>query len=221
MTATTTRDWGDVATAAAEVAGNWRKFEGFVWYRGHDLPDAANWMVWYTGSPQSGLIDESNRRVTTDRLAKFAAGDDPDIVFEEHSHWVVGHLHGFSVRVVGPDGAATDACREFCRVQEALDGYPVLDEQDYDDREYAATLENYAREMWGQKDELPEGWAGEVYDWFEGRGHQEYVESRDDRGGWAPRAAITEALTGLGLLPRIVATATLHGEVGDNAGDGA
>ena len=114
-------------------------------------------------------------------------------------------MDGFSVRVVGPDGAVTEAFRELCRVQEALDGYPVLDEQDYDDREYAATLENYRNEMWGKKDELPEGWAGEVYDWFERRGHQEYVESRDDRGGWAPREAITTALTDLGLLPRIVA----------------
>ena len=125
-------------------------------------------------------------------------------MFEQHSHWVVGHLAGFSVRVLSPDGAVTDAFREFCDIQEALDDYPILDEQGYSDREYAATLENYAREMWQQKDELPEGWAGEVYDWFEEHGHQEYTESRDDRGGWAPRAAITEALTDLGLLPRIV-----------------
>lgn len=205
MTATTTRDWGDVATAAAELAGNWRKFDGFCWYRGYDLPDAAGWMVWYTGSPQSGLLEESNQKVTNDRLAKFADGDDPDLVFEQHSSWVVGHLDGFSVRVVGPDGAATDAFREFCGIQKAIDGYPILDEQDYSNREYAATLESYAREVGKQKDALPEGWAGEVCDWFEEHGHQEYVESRDDRGGWAPREAITTSLTDLGLLPRIVA----------------
>ena len=204
MTTTTTRDWGDVAAAATELAGNWRGFDCFVWYRGHDLPDAANWMIFYTSSPQSALIDESNQKVTNDRLAKFAAGDDPDLVFERHSSWVVGHMDGVSVRVLGSDGGVTDAFCEFCRIQEALDDYPILDEQGYSDREYAATLENYAREMWQQKDELPEGWAGEVYDWFEEHGHQEYTESRDDRGGWAPRAAITEALTDLGLLPRIV-----------------
>ena len=203
MTTTTTRDWGDVA-AAAELAGNWRKFECFVWYRGYDLPDAFNWLVWYTGSTQSGLLDESNRKVTSDRLAKFAVGDDPDLVFEEHSHWVVGHLHGFSVRVVGLDGTVTDAFREFCGIQEAIDGYPILDEQDYGDREYAATLDNYRGEMWRLKGELPEGWAGEVYDWFGDHGHDDFTENRDDRGGWAPRHKITEALTDLGLLPRIV-----------------
>ena len=79
-----------------------------------------------------------------------------------------------------------------------------MDEQDYSDREYAATLANYRNEMWGQKDELPEGWAGEVHSWFEEHGHKEYVENCDDRGGYAPREALMEALTDLGLLPRIV-----------------
>jgi len=204
MTTTTTKDWGDVAAAAAELAGNWQRFDGFVWFRGNDLSDAANWMIFYTSNAQSGLLEESNQKVMADRLRRFSEGDDPDIVFEEHSHWVVGHMDGFSVRVVGPDGTVTDAFREFCDIQEALDGYPVLDDQDYGDREYEATLTNYRNEMWKQKDELPEGWAGEVYDWFEQRGHQEYVENCDDRGGYAPREPITEALTDLGLLPRIV-----------------
>ena len=204
MTTTTTRDWGDVAAVAAELAGNWQRFDCFDWYRGNDLPDASNWLVWYTGSPQSGLLEESNRKVTNDRLAKFSEGDDPDLVSERHSLWVVGNLTGFSIRVLGPDGAVTDAFREFCRVQEALDGYPILDDQDYSDREYAATLESYRNEMWQQNGELPEGWAGEVYEWFEKHSNQEYVESRDDRGGYAPREAITEALTDLGMLPRIV-----------------
>ena len=222
MTAATTRDWGDVTAAAKELAGNWRRFECSCWHRGHDLPDAADWIVWYAGSQQSGLLEESNQKVTNDRLAKYAAGDDPGLAFEQQSHRVVGHLDGFSVRVFAPDGSPTAAFEAFCRVQEALDGYPVLDEQDYSDREYAATLENYASEVWGKKDELPEGWAGEVYDWFEQRGHQEYVESRDDRGGWAPQDKITAALTDLGLLPRIaVGRRAIHGEVGNNAGDGA
>lgn len=62
MTTTTTRDWSAFA-AAKGLAGNWRKHVGFVRRRGHELPDAADWAVWYTGSPQSGLPEEGNRQV--------------------------------------------------------------------------------------------------------------------------------------------------------------
>ena len=139
----------------------------------------------------------------TDRLARFAEGDDPDLAFEEHSHWVVGSVSGISLRVFRADGTITDAFQEFCRNQEAIDGYPILDEQDYSDREYEATLDNYRNEMWRQRDELPDGWAGEVYDWF--RDNDDcYTENRDDQGGWAPREAITNALWRLGRLPTVV-----------------
>ena len=75
MTATTTRDWSDVAATANELAGNWQKFECFCWHRRHDLPDAANWMIFYTSSPQSGLIELSNQKVMTDQLAIYAEGE--------------------------------------------------------------------------------------------------------------------------------------------------
>lgn len=204
MTTTTRTDWSDVDAAAKELAGNWLKFECFCWHRRHDLPDAANWMIVYTSSPQSGLIEQSNQKVTADRPAKYAAGDDPDLVFEEHSHWAVGTVSGISLRVFTADGTITDAFREFCRIQEALDGYPILDEQDYSDREYEATLDNYRDEMWRQRDELPDGWAGQVYDWFRDNDFDIHVENRDDQGGWAPREAITDALRNLGLLPTVV-----------------
>jgi hypothetical protein len=110
-----------------ELAGNWRKFDCFCWFRSHDLPDPANWMVWYTSDPQSGLIDLSNESVIRSRLAPFAAGDDPDLVFEQHSSWLVGHVDGFSIRVFAPDGTPTAAFEAFCGIREALDGYPILD----------------------------------------------------------------------------------------------
>ena len=162
MTTTTSRDWSDVAAAAAELAGNWQRFDCFVWFRGHDLPDAADWTVWYTRSPQSGLLEVSSRKVTADRQGRFRECDGPDLVFEQHSSWVVGHMDGFSIRVLGPDGTTTDAFREFCRVTMRLDASTVLNEQDQATREYEATLENYRNEMCRQKDELPEGRQAEV-----------------------------------------------------------
>ena len=204
MTTTKRTDWSDVEVAAKELAGNWRKFECFCWHRRHDLPDAANWMIFYTSSPQSGLIEESNQKVMADRLAKYAEGDNPDLAFEEHSHWVVSRLNGVSLRVFRADGTITDAFIEFCRIQEAIDAYPILDEQDYSDREYEATLDNYRNEMWQSRGELPDGWEGEVYDWFRDNGHDTYTENRDDQGGWAPREAITNALRHLGRKPTVV-----------------
>lgn len=204
MATMTRKDWSDVEVAAKELAGNWLKFECFCWHRRHDLPDAANWLIYYTSSPQSGLIEESNQKVMTDRLTKYAEGDDPDLAFEEHSHWVVNSLTGISLRVFQADGTITNAFREFCRIQEAIDGYPILDEQDYSDREYEATLGNYRNEMWQSRGELPDGWEGEVYDWFRDNGHDSFTENRDDQGGWAPREAITNALRHVGRLPTVV-----------------
>jgi len=201
MTATTTRDWSDVAATAKELAGNWQKFDCFCWHRRHDLPDAANWMIFYMSSPQSGLIDLSNQKVMTDRLAMYAEGDDPDLVFENHSHWVVNSLTGFSLRVFRADGSPTPAFEEFCRIHEAVDGYPILDEQEYSDREYEATLDNYRGEMWRLRGELTDGWEGEVYGWFSDHGHDNFTENRDDQGGWAPREEIIKALRHLGRLP--------------------
>jgi len=190
---------------AKELAGNWQKFECFCWHRRHDLPDAADWMIFYTSSPQSGLIDLSNQKVMTDRLAMYAEGDDPDLVFENHSHWVVNSLTGISLRVFRADGSPTAAFEAFCRIQEALDGYPILDEQEYSDREYEATLDNYRNEMWQSRGELSEGWEGEVFDWFCENDLDSFTENRDDQGGWAPREEIIEALRHLGRRPTTVA----------------
>jgi hypothetical protein len=116
----------------------------------------------------------------------------------------VGHLEGFSIRVLRDDGSITPAFEEFCRIKERLDDYPILDEQDYTEREYEATLENYATEICRLKDGLPDGWAGEVYSWFSDHGQDRYIENRDDQGGYAPREKIIEALQDLGLLPTVV-----------------
>jgi hypothetical protein len=114
----------------------------------------------------------------------------------------VGHVDGFSIRVYRSDDTITDAFREFCAIMDALESYPVLDEFDYADREYEATLENYASEMRREKN-LPSGWTAEVYSWFNDHGLHRYTENRDDQGGYAPEEAIVQALQDLGLLPSV------------------
>jgi len=197
-------DWSDVEGAAKALAGNWRDFDCFAWSRGYELEDAGNWLLWYTTSRDAGLWEQSNEKAINDRLRSFSEGDNADLVFERHSHWAVGHLDGFSIRVFRADGSVTPAFEEFCRIKDELDTFPVLDEEDYSAREYAATLENFASEMWSLRKELPEGWEAEVYSWFSNNGMDRYTDSLDDQGGYAPREKIVEALKALGLLPTVV-----------------
>lgn len=202
-----TIDWTDVEAAAKEAAGNWQRFSSFAWHRGYRLEDADRWAIFYTSGRDVGLLDQSNHAEIARLLAPFTEGDDPDVVHETHSHWAVGYLDGFSIRVYGKDGGITDVFTEFCRIKENLDDYPILNESDYSEREYAATLENYRSEMWTVRKELPEGWEAEVYSWFSDHGLERFIENRDDQGGSAPREQITEALQELGLLPSVVVLA--------------
>jgi hypothetical protein len=197
-------DWANPEAAAQHMVGNWRKFPSFAWSRGYNLPDADQWAICYTSSRDAGLLEQSNHAEITKRLAPFTDGDDPDVVAERHSHWAVGYLDGFSIRVFRKEGGITPAFEEFCRIKHALEEYPVLNEQDYSDSEYEATLDNYRSEMWQLRDSLPQGWESDVYSWFSDNGHDRFIENRDDQGGWAPRENITEALQDLGLLPAAV-----------------
>ena len=116
----------------------------------------------------------------------------------------MGHLDGFSIRVFDKGGEITGAFTVFCRIKEKLEDYPILNESDYSEREYAATLENYRSEMWRMRKELPEGWQSDVYSWFSDNSQDKFIENRDDQGGsWALKDKITEALQALGLLPPV------------------
>lgn len=196
-------DWSEVDGAATALAGNWRDFDCFAWSRGYDLEDADRWCIWYTSHRDAELLEQSNEKAINERLQPFSEGDDPDLVFERHSHWAVGHIDGFSIRVFKADGTTTAAFEEFCRIKEALEDYPVLDSEDYSEMEFQATLDNYRSEMWREKD-LPEGWESEVYGWFSDNGLDKFIENRDDQGGWAPREEIIVALKAIGLLPTVV-----------------
>jgi hypothetical protein len=198
-------DWNDVAVAARQMAGNWRRFDDFIWSRGYRLPDADQWMLYYTSHRDAGLLAQSNHKLTTERLAPFSTGDDPDLVFERHGHFAFGYVDGLSLRVYHADGTITAAFREFCRLQEQLDNHPILDEQDHGRRECEATLANYREAMGRLKDGLPQGWEAQVYSWFCDHDQDRYGANRDDQGGHAPREAILAALHDLGLLPNVEA----------------
>ena len=200
MSNSTCVDWSDVETAAKDMSGNWRAFDSFAWHRAYDLEDADNWAIAYTSNRDSGLLAQSNEEAINEMLDKYTEGDDPDLVFETHSHWACGHVDGFSVRVYRPDGTITEAFTEVCGIQERLADYPLLDEEDYSEREWNATLENYRSEIGHYRSDLPDGWESEVYRHFSDNGEYQYIENRDDQGGYCPQEKLVEALIEMGLL---------------------
>jgi len=151
--------------AAKQAVANWHNFDCFVWFRRNEIDDAENWAILYTHHRDSDLLDQSNASIIEEALERFTEGDDPAVVFESHSHWLVGHIDGFSIRVYR-NGEITEAYRTYRDLQERLADYPVLDEEDYGKREFEATLENIVDTAWRLKREydLSEEWESEVYD---------------------------------------------------------
>ncbi len=170
--------------AAKEATGNWKSWTCFVWDRERDLDDPDNWSIIYTHNRDSGLLDQSNADFIAEAMEPFTDRDDPDVVMESHDHWACGHVDGFSIRVYR-DGEITEAFRKYHDLMEQMDGYPVLDEEDYSNRESEATLENISDAAWRVKHEydLPEGWEHDVYSWLSDN-RQSAVENKDDQGGY-------------------------------------
>ena len=48
----------EVEEAAKKAAGNWRKFESFLWFRELDRPE--DWAIFYSHTRDSGLMEQSN-----------------------------------------------------------------------------------------------------------------------------------------------------------------
>jgi hypothetical protein len=186
--------------AARTKAGNWRSWTCFVWDRKHDLRDPENWSIIYMHHRDSGLLDQSNAEVIAKALTPFTTSEDPDVVFESHAHWAVGHVDGFSMRVYRDD-AITDAFHVNHGLMERLEAYPVLDESEYGRREYQAALENIEDAAWRFKStyDVHDGWEAEVYEWLSAH-RPGAVENKDDRGAYPSEHDLLDAFNGLGYV---------------------
>jgi len=184
--------------AAKAAAGNWQRFECFVWHRARDLDDADDWAIVYTHHRDSGLLDQSNSAAVQKAMQPFTEGNDPDAVVESHFHWAVGHVDGLSIRVFRR-GRITKAFRKYHALAARMADYPVLDEADFSNREYEATITNLGDAAWKLKHEyeLPEDWQGEVYDWFSDNDCSA-IENKDDQGGYPSEPQLTAAFDSLG-----------------------
>jgi len=183
---------------AKEAAGNWQEFGSFSWHTRYDLEDPENFCIVYTSNRDSRLMDQSNEAAIEKEMAEFI-GD--DCWQERHSHWAVGYVDGYVIRVYDKDGNITPAFKKWCEIVEALEDYPVLDDDDYSSRELEATLENISSELHYVLNKLEdegievddEELSGKVFDWLWDN-KQEEVESRDDQGGYPSKEAIKEAV---------------------------
>jgi hypothetical protein len=107
------------------------------------------------------------------------------------------------VRVYQPGTTDTTAAfDELSEIVEACEGYPLLDESDYSDREYQSALEGIASTVIGEveiPEDAPDNWTEQVYSWLYDNEPNE-LENRDDRGAYPDSAAVKRALLDLGLI---------------------
>lgn len=156
---------------AEEFANNHAEFESFAWSGGYEIDkeggDCRQWGIYYTSNRDSDILYKSNEKVIEEEMGEF---DEGQVRFERHSHWLVGYVDGLSVRVYNDDGTITDACRKLHDILCRMDDYPVLDEEDYSQREFDASLE-YIEMLCPPRgvemiDELPEDWVHQVWEWL-------------------------------------------------------
>ncbi len=180
-------------TLAEKLANNHARFDSFVWFERPE--NSENWALIYTSNRDSGIVDQSNEVVINAALKPFSEGDEPDVVLCRNSHWAVGYVDGFALRVRKDNGEITEAFRAYAELFARMENYPVLDEDDYSNREYNSALEaiqQEAPELISEHD----GWLTSVFEWLY-ENEQTEVENSDDRGACPSRAAICRALEAL------------------------
>ncbi len=181
--------------AAEEAAGNWRNFECFWWHRTTELDDPQDWAIFYTHHRDSTLLDLSNSEVIEKTLEPFLDGE--DVLPEHHNHWACGWIDGYAIRVFR-NSEITSAFRKYHEIAVRLANCPILNEEDYSDRETEATLANLTDAAWRlQSDyELPQDWETDVYQWLSDH-HPSAVENRDDQGGYPDEDQLRRAFEAL------------------------
>jgi hypothetical protein len=129
----------DLETAAAKAAGNWKRFTAFVWWEGP--PHADQCTLVYTHNRDSDVLELSNAGVIAKHMAPYVRRG--WVREEDHSHWAVGWVKGYSIRVYRPDGKVSRAYRVWWNLQEQLKDYPILDEDDLGTREHEEVMDTW------------------------------------------------------------------------------
>jgi hypothetical protein len=166
---------------AAEMAGNWKKFQSFGW---SDKPEMAeDWTIIYTHNRDSDVLEQSNANAIKREMEPFAEGDDPDAVEEHHGHWAVGWVDGWAIRVYGYSKGRkiiTKAFEKMYELQKRLLNYPALNEDDWSQREYEEkqavalqTIQYSTRDLeeagYEVSDDAPDDWYDHVWGYIQSK----------------------------------------------------
>ena len=156
----------------------------------------------YTHHRDSGLLDQSNADVIAEAMERFLDQEPCDVIEEHHRSWLCGWIDGYAIRVYR-NGKITKAFRTYHELSSRLADYPVLDEEDYCEKEREATLENIADAAWRLKRQydLPDNWENQVYRWLWDNEDSELgntLENTDDQGGVPTEEALRRAFDALG-----------------------
>jgi hypothetical protein len=181
-----------------EMAGNHFKIADFCWDRRSDLDDPQNWCLYHYVHRDSGLVDQSNGHVIETKMRPFVARGTAHL--EHFSHWAVGWIDAVAIKVYSKDGTPTKAVTVLFDLLQKLDDYPLLDETEYCNREYDATLQNIRTQAIGLiMPNPPAGWESDVYRWL-GDNDGSALENIDDRGPCPDDDQVKAALKALNLF---------------------
>jgi hypothetical protein len=120
---------------------------------------------------------------------------------ESHGHWAVGHVDGFVIRVFKDEShkEVTSAWQKFCELQGSIEDYPVLDEEDYSEKEYEAAVENISEI--GRSfviDSAPDDWPEQVWSWL-WNNDQIQLDNGDGNGAYPSEDSVKKALADLNI----------------------
>lgn len=98
-----------------------------------ELYEADGWGRMFGVHRDSDALERSNWQAILERFKPFSeeeAGEDFTWTVEGSSHWAVGWIDQGRIRV-RIDGEYTEAFKRACEIVEALENYPVLNEEEF------------------------------------------------------------------------------------------
>lgn len=115
-----------------EVAGRPSAFDSRSNYTGVDLDTLSAWRVVMTRTRDSGLLDQSN----WDCALKQLGGEGDNVAIHRFRHWACGWWEALCV--------TGDKVSQGQSIVDKLDGYPVLNDDDYSERQWEQAQETWA-----------------------------------------------------------------------------